>query len=233
MSDLTRRERLNAEANRYGVWDRERKFVLDYDAALYWRDRFIREGTAMRASGDLGKSDEQNIAEYSTGLLVLHKLMQEAERWEDLPAHQIIDFGCGVGYHLRWLRLAGARKLVGVDITDVQFAYLRSLVPEVRVFCADLTMERPVLPAAGIVMCLDVTQHVMTRKRVAHLLANARRALVPGGLFLCTTLDDDDQRSYYERGWPVATLHALLAPKGRLLTPRPYRDKVAFGVVVD
>ncbi len=182
----------------------------------------------MQAVGDRGKSDQENAVDYMVGVRVLANAMREQGI---RSGQQIGDFGCGIGYHLEWLHENGSKHLVGCDIAETHFDQIRKRVPNVCLLRADLTTDLPPLPALRVVICLDVTQHIMTEGRLRHLLKNnVARCLVPSGLFICTTLDDNVQRSYYERGWPVST-YARELPKGSKLAvePRAYRDKVLFG----
>lgn len=222
----TRQQRLNGEALQYGIWSRGG--VIDYDMHRYWRDRHEREGYTFRAGGDRGKSDNENASDYALAAQTLRAALHEQHVSR---LDQIADFGCGIGYHLAQLREAGFARLIGVDITDTHFETISARVPGALLVRADLTRELPPLPALGVVFCLDVTQHIMTETRLRWLLRrNVVRCLVPGGLFLCTTLDDTMQRSYYERGWPITSYARELPRHSRLvLEPRPYRDKLLFG----
>ena len=43
----------------------------------------------------------------------------------DVAGKDVIDLGCGTGYYCAWLKRAGARRVVGVDVTPAQLATAR------------------------------------------------------------------------------------------------------------
>jgi ubiquinone/menaquinone biosynthesis C-methylase UbiE len=97
----------------------------------------------------------------------------------------VLDLGCGCGVPDAKL-LAERFRVTGIDISDVQIARARRLVPSARFVRADMT--EVALPPATFegVVCLYALIHVPLEEQQA-LLARVARWLTPGGLFLVTT----------------------------------------------
>jgi SAM-dependent methyltransferase len=106
-------------------------------------------------------------------------------RLEEALAHlpesgRVLEVGCGGGRYLRALRgLRPGLALVGADVSRSALARLAALAPEIET----RPMRDAALPAADgefdAVLVIDVLEHVAEPRR---LLAEARRALAPGGL---------------------------------------------------
>jgi SAM-dependent methyltransferase len=97
----------------------------------------------------------------------------------------VLDLGCGCGVPDAKL-LAERFRVTGIDISDVQIARARRLVPSARFVRADMT--EVALPPASFegVVCLYALIHVPVEEQ-QELLAKVARWLTPGGLFLVTT----------------------------------------------
>ena len=105
---------------------------------------------------------------------------------ERLPRRaRVVDLGCGCGVPDCAL-LVERFEVTGVDISDVQIARARRLVPRATFLRADMTeVTFPSRSVAGVV-CLYALIHVPLREQHP-LLARIRDWLVPGGLFLVVT----------------------------------------------
>ncbi|HXW66742.1 MAG TPA: class I SAM-dependent methyltransferase [Thermoplasmata archaeon] len=97
----------------------------------------------------------------------------------------VLDLGCGCGVPDAQL-LSERFRVTGVDISDVQIARARRLVPGARFLRADMT--EVVLPTGtfGGVVCLYALVHVPVDEQ-PRLLAKVHRWLEEEGLFLVTT----------------------------------------------
>ncbi len=110
--------------------------------------------------------------------------------WLDLleqriePGAKILDLGCGCGVPVA-RRLARRYAVTGVDISPVQVARARELVPAAMFLCADMTSLQ--LPDASFtaVVCLYTLIHLPLEEQPG-LLRSVRRWLRPGGLFMAT-----------------------------------------------
>jgi len=52
---------------------------------------------------------------------------REVQVLPDLAGKDVVELGCGTGYFGSWLKRAGARRVVGVDVTPAQLATARRL----------------------------------------------------------------------------------------------------------
>ena len=96
---------------------------------------------------------------------------------------RVLDIGCGTGYGTA--ELAGEAKLAaGIDVSREAVQYAREHYPQSRF----LQASADALPFAGdsfdLVTAFEVIEHLPDFRR---LLAESRRVLRPGGLFLVST----------------------------------------------
>lgn len=96
----------------------------------------------------------------------------------------ILDLGCGCGVPVA-RRLAPRYAVTGVDISPVQVARGRELVPAATFLCADMaTLDLPDASFAAIA-CFYAVTHLPLDEQ-PELLRRVRRWLRPGGLFVAT-----------------------------------------------
>lgn len=96
----------------------------------------------------------------------------------------VLDLGCGCGVPTA-RRLSRRYAVTGVDLSPVQIARARELVPGATFICADMsTLELPAASFSAIV-CLYALIHVPLAEQPAILRAIATW-LRPGGVFLAT-----------------------------------------------
>lgn len=100
------------------------------------------------------------------------------------PGGDVLDLGCGCGVPVA-RRLAPRYAVTGIDLSPVQIARARELVPDATFVCADMSgLEFPVARFDGIV-CLYALIHVPLAEQPAILRAIATW-LRPSGTFLAT-----------------------------------------------
>jgi SAM-dependent methyltransferase len=100
------------------------------------------------------------------------------------PGNRILDLGCGCGIPLAE-SLSDAYSVTGVDISPVQIARARKLVPDASFICADMTMLDFQDDRFDAVTCLYAIIHVPLEEQ-QELIGNVASWLRPGGTFLCT-----------------------------------------------
>mgnify|MGYP001064594926 CR=1 FL=1 len=124
-----------------------------------------------------------------------------------LPAGgRVLDLGCGNGVPVDRLLVDAGYAVHGVDISPVQIARAREVVPGAHYTCADMTtLDWPEATFDAIV-CLYALIHVPLDEQPA-LLDSVARWLRPGGLLLVTV----GHRAWTgtEDGWlvPGATMY--------------------------
>jgi 2-polyprenyl-3-methyl-5-hydroxy-6-metoxy-1,4-benzoquinol methylase len=103
------------------------------------------------------------------------------------PGGRVLDAGCGTGFMLYWLSKRGGVTPVGVDSSPSQIEVLRRKLPRVEVHCADgLEFLKQHPEEFHVIFCTDVLEHI-PGDGLLEWVEVARRALVPGGVFVCRT----------------------------------------------
>jgi SAM-dependent methyltransferase len=103
-----------------------------------------------------------------------------------LPSNKrtrILDLGCGYGEFLHFLRRHGYSETVGIDLDPQHVEMARGLGLE-NVHCADAMAFLRKAGDFDFISALDVLEH-FPKPDVLELLERVRKALRPGGRFLC------------------------------------------------
>ncbi len=100
------------------------------------------------------------------------------------PGSPVLDLGCGCGVPVA-RRLAQRFAVTGIDLSPVQIARARKLVPAAIFLCADMSTVQFPDESLAAITCLFALIHLPLEEQPA-LLRNVRRWLRPGGLLLAT-----------------------------------------------
>jgi ubiquinone/menaquinone biosynthesis C-methylase UbiE len=149
----------------------------DVDPKAIVREGFNRVSTIYRPPGSPADAFGHTFADHRDWLEPFFQQLK--------PGTQVLDLGCGCGIPDAGI-LAERFRVTGVDISDVQIARARRLVPAVRFLRADMTEVSFPSRSFGGVVCLYALIHVPLREQ-PDLLSKVARWLAPGGLFLVTT----------------------------------------------
>ncbi len=122
------------------------------------------------------RADDAEDGAYAEWLDVLERRIE--------PGSSVLDLGCGCGVPVA-RRLARRYDVTGVDLSPVQIARARALVPGATFVCADMTTLRFPDESFGAITCLFALIHLPLAEQPA-LLGNAQRWLRPGGVFMAT-----------------------------------------------
>jgi 2-polyprenyl-3-methyl-5-hydroxy-6-metoxy-1,4-benzoquinol methylase len=128
----------------------------------------------------------RSYVEYSLGTVDRGRWTFEELRPFGLkPGFRFLDAGCAYGGYLAAAVEAGAREVVGIDVSEKYLRIARELLPALgvtaRIEQGSLS-DRALLQSLGqfdVITCADVIEHV---EDVAATLANLAGALAPGGL---------------------------------------------------
>lgn len=157
------------------------------------------------------------------------------------PGAPVLDLGCGCGVPAARI-LAERYRVTGLDLSPVQIARARALVPQATFVCADMTAAG--LPEAGFaaIVCLYALIHVPLEQQPA-LLDRMAAWLQPGGLLLLTV--GADAWTGTERDWlgvaggtmywshaSAATYRGWLAERGLSLRHEAFVAEGAGGHVL-
>jgi SAM-dependent methyltransferase len=157
-----------------------------YDPATFWESR-LRARFDLAAAGYRGLGKPFNELLYRQREVVLRRAIRRHRL--RVGGADIVELGPGSGFYVKGWKASGARSLVGLDIATVVAERLSVDYPEFRFERADITERWPVDEAsADIVTAFDVLFHIVDDDRFAAALAEAGRALRPGGHMLISDL---------------------------------------------
>ncbi len=100
------------------------------------------------------------------------------------PGAAVLDLGCGCGVPTARI-LAERYAVTGVDLSPVQIARARDLVPDATYVCADMVAFDPGENQYGAIVCLYAIIHVPLAEQVG-LIERMCSWLTPGGQLLLT-----------------------------------------------
>ena len=139
----------------------------------------------------------ETIERHQCGDPLLRHLTDKILKMIGPPPGRVLDVGCGAGR----VAVALAGQGFEVDATDVEARVIEQAKEfaarsgaDVDFSVADFQKEDPRFPAESYdaVVCSEVLEHVVPWREI---VANIRRVLKPGGLFILTTPNDPKQFS--------------------------------------
>src|SRR3954451_23883879 len=99
------------------------------------------------------------------------------------PGQNVVDLGCGVGYGTNVLLASGARRALGVDISETAIEHATGRYRGCEFTVDDVTQPLD-LTAFGVRVCYEAIEHVTDPQALVRTLA---ADLPPGGLSLVST----------------------------------------------
>jgi len=113
----------------------------------------------------------------------------------DVRGKSVLDLGCGEGYYARPIKMSGAGKVVGVDISDKMIAMARE---EEKRSLLGINYERydaAYLPKMGqfdIVTAVFLLHYARSKDELSKMCGNIYKNLKPGGRFVALNNNPDD-----------------------------------------
>lgn len=130
------------------------------------------------AASHLYRRDDDRPSEYGPWLAALQRHLPAAAR--------VLDLGCGCGIPVARTLADRGHHVTGVDLSEVQLARARRLVPEATFVSADANQVAFPDRTFDAVVCLYVLIH-LPLDRQPRLIVRMSDWLKPGGLLLVTT----------------------------------------------
>jgi len=133
--------------------------------------------------------DDEFFAAYSGLPRSVHGLDGAAE-WPTLrdmlppiAGRRIVDLGCGFGWFCRWVAEAGARSVLGIDLSENMLARAAADTADERIAYQRQDLDAVELPTAGFDLAYSsLTVHYLTD--LDRFMATVHRSLVEGGSFV-------------------------------------------------
>ncbi|HET9729551.1 MAG TPA: class I SAM-dependent methyltransferase [Acidimicrobiia bacterium] len=144
---------------------------------------------------------------------------------------RVLEFGCGTGYGAHELS-SECESIVGVDIEPdaIDFANRTYHAPNLS-YRTIGPIERESLPfddaSFDTVLSFQVIEHI---DAVDRYLAEIRRVLAPGGVFLCSTPDRRDRLFPKQRPWNVYHVHEYEPEELAALMARDFASVDTYGM---
>jgi cyclopropane fatty-acyl-phospholipid synthase-like methyltransferase len=113
------------------------------------------------------------------------------------PGSDVLEVGCGPGTDAR--ALAAGRRYTGIDLSAVQLAHARALVPSGTFLQTDVLEVQLPPESFGAIVALYVFGHIPAA-RTGELFARIHGWLRPGG-WLCASFGTSDNPGEIERQW--------------------------------
>ena len=93
---------------------------------------------------------------------------------------RVLDLGCGFGWFCRWVRAEGAREVLGIDVSENMLMRARADTGDPAIAYRRADLETIDLPAGAFDLAFS-SLALQYLENLEGLLAQAHRALVPGG----------------------------------------------------
>lgn len=173
-----------------------------YDAQKYWHDRFSKYGKTLRASGDEGLSEQENIRSYKQAADIMLTLFRQEKI--NLEQTNVLEIGCGTGFYTQLLHDLKVKSYVGVDITDALFPELMHKFPNYHFMRKDVTTEEIRVPPYDLVLMIDVIEHIVSEEKLAFAMKNVQKCLKSNGVFIISPLMTTKKKHlFYLHSWTL------------------------------
>jgi 2-polyprenyl-3-methyl-5-hydroxy-6-metoxy-1,4-benzoquinol methylase len=194
----------------------------------YWEDRLGNYKFDLRGVGNCNLSAKENKNSYEKAEETFLCLCNECFN-DDLKALNVLDIGCGSGFYTDFFKRHQVEKYMGVDVTDVLFKELREKHPSYIFKKLDVT-KTEMDGHYDLIIMIDVTQHITTKKGFKYAMANIRKHLNDNGVFIVTSWLDKKARSrFYEVSRKLLDYRKEFE-NYIFSEPKIFRDKYIFSI---
>ena len=167
----------------------------------------------FRTTSAVGTSTDEAVFERS-----ILGLRRRLGKWFEVTGRDVIDLGCGMG-ELCWIaKQAGARSVVGVNLSGDEIACARRRVDAqfVRQDVAEYLEQRQP-ESVDLVFALNLLEH-LDKDTLVRVLDGAFRALRPGGQLVAMVPNATSPFGGMTRYWDITHQNAFTPSSVRQLT---------------
>ena len=160
-----------------------------------------------------------------TGLRDANTILEDVYEFLDKDM-AVLEIGCGIGRLLRFFSLLFT-KVYGIDVAPEMIRKSKKYLaahPNVETFCGDGSGLEPIADGSiGFVFSCAVFQHIPSKEVIREYIHEARRVMVPGGVFKCLV-----KYKSWEEGEVVGTWHGVNVAEADIDT---WREETGFEYV--
>lgn len=200
---------------------------MTYNPEEFFAKRFEEFGMGILSAGNRGKTEKENLEEYTYAARVIEKEFSGC-----FSEAVLLDIGVGTGFYIPYFFSMGILSYTGIDITNVLFEEIFKSAKQPVALRADDISEKLLLPEKlyDVIAMIDVTQHIVDNKKFKQAMDNVKFQLKDDGIFIVTShLKTDLLFSEYERFRPMSFYEKEF--EGYEITdPVPFRDKWIFSI---
>jgi SAM-dependent methyltransferase len=155
-----------------------------YEPRTYWEELLGREYN-LRGVAYPELPESFNARFYRVSEAAARRALRRAGFVAGKPPGRVLDAGAGTGAWIDFWSRLGARKIVGVDLTETAVARLSAQYPEHRFVRADVSgAALPVDPPFDAVSAMSVLLHIPDEGAFERAVRNLASVLRPGGIAL-------------------------------------------------
>ncbi|HIH91424.1 TPA: class I SAM-dependent methyltransferase [Candidatus Woesearchaeota archaeon] len=201
--------------------------VHGYNSKKYWNDRLTHYRLSLQGVGNKTLTEEENRRQYQkAGETFLSLCRKEGLDFRKL---KILDIGCGIGFYAEIILRNGGENYTGVDITDTLFLQLGGKFSAFTFLKRDIT-QQPLPDTFDLIIMIDVTQHITTKKKFSSAMQNIKNHLNVGGTFIVTSwLRGDYKMGFYEVSRSLERYKREFEGF-HFSEPMPFRGKFLFSI---
>jgi SAM-dependent methyltransferase len=186
------------------------------DPKDYWESR-LKENFGLYGTGFIGLGRHYNNWMYKIRRHVVLRKMKSLHI--DFTKMNVLDVGSGVGFYIDLWKELGARRVIGIDITNVAVNNLKRKYPTEEFYAADIGDDRVISfdnQKFDIVSAFDVLFHIVDDNRHNQAIQNIHSVLKPNGFFIFSDnfIHGDVVRSSYQVSRPLCTIENVLTRNG-------------------